>query len=161
VSKTKDSIRFDEVLVTDALAWTLFGIAQREGFLYTPGGEGFCERPTKPKDRQAVLSLFVLFDKLVVHDLNPGAIGFRLPDLERDGILEVVTAGEPSAKPAPLRSSWTPSKVDPRANPPVFLRRDLVLFQRYKPLVIDRLMTATLEFDSYIARTLHISRRAY
>ena len=54
--QTKNSIRFDEVLVTDALAWTLFGMVEREGFLYTAVGEDFCDRPTKAKDRQAVLS---------------------------------------------------------------------------------------------------------
>ena len=161
VSETENRIRFDEVLVTDALAWTLFGLAQREGLLYTAGGEGSSGRHAKPKDCQAALSLLVLFDKLVVHDLSPPANGCRLPDLESAGILEVVTAGEPSAKPPPLKSSWTPNKVDPRPSPPVFLRRDLALLQRYKPLIIDRLMTANLEFDSHMARTLHISRRAY
>ena len=79
MSKTKNSIRFDEVLATDALAWTLFGMAQRGGFLYTAVGEGFCDRPAKPKDRQAVLRLLVLFDKAVVKDLTPNETPWLKP----------------------------------------------------------------------------------
>src|SRR5437773_749645 len=126
-------LRFDEVLITDAVAWTLFGLAQKESLLYTAQGEHFSGRPPTSRDRQAVLSLLVLFDKLVVHDLSPGHGTFRIPDLERDGLLEIVAVAEPSTKMAPLKSSWKPSKVDPRPRPPVSLRQDLALLQAYKP----------------------------
>lgn len=155
------NMNFENVLITDGVAWTLFGMAQQEGLLYTKDGEGFTGRPPSRRDRQAALSLLVLFDKLLVHDHSPGPGTFRLPDLERDGVLEIVAASEPSAKVAPLRSSWKPSNSDPRKTPPLSLRRDLALVQTYKPLIVDRLMSVRSEFETYMARTLGISRRTY
>lgn len=134
-------------------------MAQQEGLLYTKDGEGFTGRLPRRRDRQAALSLLVLFDKLLVHDHSPGT--FRLPDLERDGVLEIVAASEPMAKVAPLRSSWKPSKTDPRKTPPLSLRRDLALVQTYKPLIVDRLMSVRSDFESHMVRILGISRRTY
>lgn len=84
----RPAISFDKVLVTDGMAWTLFGLAQKEGLLYTAQGEGFSGRSPRRRERQAALSLILLFDKLIVHDLSPGTGSYRLPDLERDGVLE-------------------------------------------------------------------------
>jgi hypothetical protein len=154
-------IRFDEVLLADGMAWALFGLAQKEGLLYTSNGESFPGHYLKSKDRQAVLSLIILFDKLVVHDLSPNSGTFRLPDLEKSGVLEIVATDEPLTKPAPIKSSWKPSKFDPRQKPPVSLRQNLALIREYEPLVIDRLMSVASKFDSSVANGLHISRRAY
>lgn len=152
-------ISFDNVLVADGMAWTLFGMGQQEGLLYTAQGEGFSGRLPSPKDRQAVLSLLLLFDKLVIHDMTGGTL--RLPDLERHGLLEIIASDEPSTKAAPMKSAWKPTKTDTRPAPPVLLRRDLTLLQAYKPLIINRLMSRPMKFDSLMARRLGISRREY
>lgn len=102
-------VSFEKVLITNGVAWTLFGIAQQEGLLYTRDGEGFTGRRPSRKDRQAALSLMILFDKLVVHDLSPSPGTFRFPDLERDGVLEIVAGSEPTARVPPLKSSLRPS----------------------------------------------------
>lgn len=76
---------FSRVLVTDKLAWELFGAAAREKLLFSrPGTEaGLPKRHAATQQR--ALSLLVLFDRLVVHDINDA---FRLPDLEKDGLIE-------------------------------------------------------------------------
>jgi len=154
-------IRFNEVLLADGMAWTLFGLAQQEGLLYTKKGEGFSGRPPSERDKQAVLSLFVLFDKLIVHDYTHDTGTYRFPDLEREGMLEVIAAFESSERPVPLESSWKPSKFDPRLKAPRSHRQSLALVRDYKPLIIDRLMSASATYDATIAVKLNISRRVY
>ena len=73
VEEPTSDISFDKVLVTDGIAWALFGLAQKEGLLYTAQGEGFSGRLPSRRERQAALSLILLFDKLLVHDLSPGS----------------------------------------------------------------------------------------
>jgi hypothetical protein len=153
------NISFNKVLVTNGMAWTLFGVAQQEGLLYTREEGDYTGSPPRLRDRQAALSLMVLFDKLVIHEITPNT--FRLPDLERDGVLEIVTAPEAITKIAPLKSAWKPTKTDPRRPLPVKLRRDLALVQMYKPLIIDRLMSKASKADSQVARALGVSRRTY
>jgi hypothetical protein len=161
VKRKIPTIEFDEALVTDGVAWALWGMAQQESLLYTAHGAGFEGRLPSPTARQAALSLLILFDRLVVHDFTPGSGKFRIPDLERDGVLEIVAADEPRTKVRPLRSSWKPSKADPRFGPPATMRRSLALIRAYEPLIIDRLLSARIEFHDYLARTLGISRRVY
>jgi hypothetical protein len=164
VKVKKARISFENVLATDGVAWTLFGMAQEEGLLYTSSGERFEGRRPSAKARQSVLSLLLLFDKLIVHDFTRGSGRFRLPDLERDDIVEMAAAFGSSTKPQPLKSQWKPSRTDPRKALSVSRRRELALVQAYKPLIIDRLLSGSrdiFEFHDYLARSLGISRRAY
>jgi hypothetical protein len=73
---------FQRVLVTDKLAWEIFGAAAREQLLFTnkPEEESFRRRPGA--SAQHALSLLVLFDRLVIHDFGEGT--FRIPDLEKE-----------------------------------------------------------------------------
>ena len=121
--------------------------------------------PPNSDRRQTVLSLLVLFDNLIVHNSHPNE--YRIPDLEHDGILQVVNVPEPITKPAPLKSKWLPSRFDPRPRAPTRVLRTLAQMQSYRPLIVDRLVTyrprkgEMFEFESFMAKTLRISRRRY
>ncbi len=93
---------FSRVLVRDNLAWELFSAAARENLLFS--------RPLTEEERsnlsrrsrltrQRALSLLVLFDHLVLHDY---CNAFRLPDLEKDGIVEVMAGSDPVEEVPPL-----------------------------------------------------------
>lgn len=143
------------------MAWSLFQLAQGEGLLFSRSEEGVTGR-ISPSNRQAVLSLLVLFDRLVVHELGPSDGLFRIPDLERDGFLEIIAAPEPAQKWQPLKSSWKPSEGDQRLSPPpASLRRTLALVQQYQPLVVERILTVHNDFASFMAKSMGITRRRY
>ncbi len=149
---------FSRVLVTDKLAWELFGAAAREKLLFSrPGTEaGLPKRHAATQQR--ALSLLVLFDRLVVHDINDA---FRLPDLEKDGLIEVVPASEPPVEIPPLRTRWRRGPMALRGRPPKSLLQSLALIERFRPFVINRLlrMRGPLDFFTAVADGLRIPRR--
>jgi hypothetical protein len=144
-------------LVTDQLAWEIFGAAALEKllFLRDPGDE-------KPRARagragQRALSLIVLFDRLFIHDFGKGT--FRLPDLENEGIVEIIPADHPLIAAPPLATNWRKEVLGSRARPPKKLLQSLSVLQQFQPLVTNRLLTAPNEFVSVLARALRLSRR--
>jgi hypothetical protein len=150
---------FSRVLVTDRLAWEIFCVAAREKLL-------FVQSPGEPPPRarrgtagQRALSLLVLFDRLLIHDYGPGT--FRLPDLEKEGIVEVIPAHELPPNVSALNTQWKKGRLGSRGRPPEALLRSLSLIQQFRPLVINRLLKAKVEFDSLMANVLGISRRKY
>lgn len=146
---------FKRVLVTDRLAWEIFSAGAREKLL-------FRRDPHEPEPRtrleaagQRALSLLVLFDHLVVQDVAEGI--FRLPDLEKEGIVEIAPASElPEGVPS-LKSNW--SKRSPRRRPPRRLLQSLSLVKRFQPLVLNRLSGPRDKFFSSLARALGVSQR--
>jgi hypothetical protein len=148
---------FSRVLVTDKLAWELFGAAAREELLLSRHGDERDLPRRKGVVRQRSLSPLVLFDQLVLHDFG-GA--FRLPDLEKDGIVEVVRVDEPPGEVAPLRTRWKKGPMALRGRPPRKLLQSLTLIERFRPLVINRLLTIRgMEFFTVLADGLRIPRR--
>ena len=149
---------FGQVLVTDRLAWEIFGAAAAEELLFL-GGPGE-QRPQRRAGiaGQRALSLIVLFDRLLIHEFGKGA--FRLPDLEKEGIVEIIPADHPSVEAPPLATTWRKGKLGSRGRPPRGLLRSLSLVQQFRPLVTNRLLTGSNEFVSVLARALGKSRRA-
>jgi hypothetical protein len=82
---------------------------------------------------QRALSLIVLFDRLLIHEFGEGT--FRLPDLEKEGIVEIVPADQPPAGVPPLSTTWKKGELDSRGRPPKALLRSLSLVQQFRPLV--------------------------
>jgi hypothetical protein len=72
-------VDFSRVLVTDRLAWEIFGAAAREKLLFVQKPDDQHPRTRSGTAGQRALSLLILFDHLVIHDFGPGT--FRLPDL--------------------------------------------------------------------------------
>ena len=107
---------------------------------------------------RSALSYYLISSSFTTSALAPAHTGS--PILSATGCWRVA-ATETSSKVAPLKSSWKPSKSDPRRRPPASLRRSLALVRAYKPLIIDRLISKPSEFDSFVARSLGISKRAY
>jgi len=95
-------VDFNRVLVTDRLAWEIFGAAARDKLLFVRTTEDQPTRSRLTHVSQRALSLIVLFDRLVIHDFSPGTL--RLPDLENEGIVEVVPRYEPPRYPKPLNT---------------------------------------------------------
>jgi hypothetical protein len=157
----ESNIHFENVLVTDGMARTFFWLAQAEGLLTSTNGDHVPGRSPTPKERQEILSLVVLFEKLVIHQLTLTTGHFRVPDLERDQVLEVASTGASEAKIKPLRSSWKPTGDDRRARAPVPLRRTLTSLRMYKPLIVERLVSVRNDFNVFTARQLGITTRAF
>jgi hypothetical protein len=63
-------LNFKQVLVTDKVASSFFAIAEKEGMLYSRNGEEVPVRKVSAALRQRILSLIVLFDKVLVHDFT-------------------------------------------------------------------------------------------
>ena len=80
---------FTRALLTDKIAWELFGLAARERMLYSSDAEESTPTPKHGAVSQRALSFLVLFDNVIIHDFSHGA--FRIPDLEGEGILQVIT----------------------------------------------------------------------
>lgn len=75
---------FTRVLLTDKIAWELYGLAARERMLYSSDAKEITPAPKRGAVSQRALSFLVLFDNVIIHDFSNGA--FRIPDLEGDGI---------------------------------------------------------------------------
>jgi hypothetical protein len=79
---------FSRVLLTDKIAWELFGLASRERLLYLADAHDSAPIPMRGPVSQRTLSLLVLFDKIIIHDFSEGS--YRIPDLEKEGIIEII-----------------------------------------------------------------------
>jgi hypothetical protein len=123
---------FTRVLLTDKVAWELFGLASREHMLYTSGAGDSPPIPQRGAASQRALSFLVLFDKVIVHDFSEGA--FRIPDLESDGIVQVIARGEPAQPVEPLRTRWKEGPLRKRRRPPASLLRSLRLLKEERTL---------------------------
>jgi hypothetical protein len=151
---------FTCVLLTDHLARELFGLAGREGLLYGSPAESDSPTPRLRGVSQRVLSLLVLFDKILVHDFSPGP-AFRIPDLEGEGIVQVVAQGEPIGPVEPLQTHWKLGPLKSRRKPPKSLLRSLRLFKEERVLVIARLLSVKSEWEREIAKAFGVSRRGF
>jgi hypothetical protein len=150
---------FTRVLLTDRLAWEFFGLAARERLLYKSDIESNVPAARLGAVSQRVLSLLVLFDKVIVHDFSEGV--FRIPDLEMDDILQVIAQGNSVRPVEPLRTRWRLGPLKSRRRPPASLLRSLRLFKEERPLVVERLLSVESNFDRSMASALGVSRRQY
>jgi hypothetical protein len=106
---------------------------------------------------QRALSLIVLFDRLVIHDFGEGT--FRLPDLENEGIVEVIPADWKPGKTAGLKTQWRKGRLGSRGRPPKSLLQSLLLVEKFRPLVINRLLTGNIDFIDILSDALGMSKR--
>lgn len=150
---------FTRVMLTDKVAWELFGLAAREHMLYTSDKGENPPIPRRGAVSQRALSFLVLFDKVIVHDF--GESTFRIPDLESDGIVQVIARGEPAQPVEPLRTRWKKGPLRNRRRPPASLLRSLRLLKEERPLVIDRLLSVRSEWERSLARAFGVSRRRF
>ena len=150
---------FTRVLLTDKIAWELFGLAARERMLYSSDAEESTPTPTRGAVSQRTLSFLVLFDSVLLHDFSNGA--FRIPDLEGEGILQVITRGQPARAVEPLRTRWRLGPLRNRRRPPASLLRSLRLFKEERVLIIDRLLSVRSDWERSLAAALGISRRDF
>jgi hypothetical protein len=146
---------FTRVLLTDSLAWELFGLAARERLLYISDSD---EPPTPRlgKLSQRTLSLLVLFDKVIVHDFSKGS--FRVPDLENEGAIQVMARSSPVGQVEPLSTQWRLGPLGSRKRPPRSLLRSLRVLKEERPLVIGRLLTTKSDWERSLATALGVSR---
>jgi hypothetical protein len=152
---------FGGVLVTDHLAYELFRAAHREKLLFSQNlhSEDFENLSGRdPTVLRRALSLLVLFDRVVIHDLSPA---FRLPDLEKDGIVEVVPSPNQTIEVVPLPTRWKMGPLANRGRPPKELLRSLSLIQQLRPFVVNRVSVAVrdLQFFSALASGIGVSRK--
>lgn len=150
---------FTRVMLTDKLAWDLFGLARRERMLYSPSPEELPPSPRRGVLSQRTLSFLVLFDKVFVHEFGDGAL--RIPGLESDGILQVVSRGQPAGPIEPLQTRWKAGPLRGRRKPPVSLLRSLALFKEERALVVERLLTVRSDWERSLAAVLRVSRREF
>ena len=150
---------FTRVLLTDKIAWALFGLAARERMLYSSDAKESTPTLKRGAVSQRALSFLVLFDSVITHDFSNGA--FRIPDLEGEGILQVIAREQPARAVAPLRTRWRLGPLRNRRRPPVSLLRSLRLFKEERALVIDRLLSVRSDWERSLATALGISRRDF
>jgi hypothetical protein len=148
---------FQRVLVTDKLAWEIFGAAAREQLLFTNKPEEHSFRRRPGASAQRALSLLVLFDRLVIHDFGEGTL--RIPDLEKEGIVEVLPGDWKPGKMTALGTKWKKGRLGSRGRPPKSLLQSLALVQQFRPLVINRLLTGKIDFIDMLSDALRVSRR--
>jgi hypothetical protein len=147
-------VDFSRVLVTDRLAWEVFGAAAQERLLFTRQSDEQQPHTRPGTARQRALTLLVLFDSLVVHEYGEGT--FRLPDLEKDGIVEIISSRQAPYNGPALRTKWGRGVFNKAQ------LQDLSLIQRFRPLVINRaLKSKGDDFSSVMAKHLGGSRRKY
>src|SRR2546428_7202769 len=101
----------------------------------------------------------MLFDRLVIHEVGGG--GFRLPNLEKEGIPEIIPVVEVPGGVPPLASKWKKGRLGSRNRPPRKLLQSLALLQEFRPLVTNRLLLGKIDFVNTVAKALHISRRKF
>jgi len=152
-------VDFSRVLVTDRLAWEIFGAAAREKLLFVQKPADQHPRTRSGTAGQRALSLLILFDHLIIHDFGPGT--FRLPDLEKEGIVEIIPAHQFPDNVSALSTKWRKGRLGSRGRPPKQLLQSLSLVQQFRPLVVNRLLKGQGAFDSLIAEAIGVSRRQY
>jgi hypothetical protein len=59
-------------MLTDKLAWELFGLAGKERMLFSRSSEG-APTPRGGAVSQRALSFLTLFDRIIIHDFSPEA----------------------------------------------------------------------------------------
>ena len=150
---------FTRVLLTDKIAWELFGLAAREHMLYSSNSKESTPTPKRGAVGQRALSFLVLFDNVMIHDFSTGA--FRIPDLESEGIVQVIARDQPARTVEPLRTRWKLGPLRNRRRPPASLLRSLRLFKEERALVIDRLLSVRSDWERSLATALGISRRDF
>jgi len=150
---------FTRVILADKIAWELFGLAARERMLYSLDADESTPTPKRGAVSQRALSFLVLFDSVIIHDFSTGA--FRIPDLEGEGILQVIAREQPARPVEPLRTRWRLGPLRKRRRPPASLLRSLRLFKEERVLVIDRLLSVRSDWERSLANALGISRRAF
>jgi hypothetical protein len=150
---------FTHVLLTDKIAWELFGLAARERMLYSSDPKSNTPVPQRGIVSQRTLSLFVLFDKIIVHDFSDG--DFRIPDLENDGSVQVIARETPVHPVEPLPTRWKRGPLHNRRRTPASLLRSLRLLKEERTLVIDRLLSVRSDWQGSLASALHLSRRGF
>ena len=150
---------FTRVLLTDKVAWELFGLAEREHMLYTSDAGKNLPIPKRGAVSQRALKFLVLFDKVIIHDFSEGA--FRIPDLESDGVVQVIARGKPARPVEPLRTRWKRGPLRNRRRPPASLLRSLRLLKEERSLVIDRLLSVRSDWERSLAAALGVSRRGF
>ena len=157
--ETPSASDFSRVLLTDRLAWELFALAAREQMLFMCSEHEASPTPRLRAMKQRVLSLLVLFDNVIVHDFSAGA--YRIPDLENDGLMQVVARHKPIGPVQPLQTHWRLGPLKDRKRPPNSLLQSLQIFNEERPLILDRLRCGKSELDQVLARALGVSRRTY
>jgi hypothetical protein len=150
---------FKRVLLTDKLAWELFGLAARDRLLYRTGADDEPPTPQRRSLGQRALSLLVLFDKVLVHDFSEGA--FRIPDLESEGVVQVVARGNPVGPVQPLQTYWRRGPLKNRSRPPRLLLKSLQLFKEERVLVVTRLLSVKSDWQDALSAALGVSRRKF
>jgi len=150
---------FTRVLLTDKVAWELFGLAARERLLFRSEPQDNAPIPKRGAVSQRTLSLLVLFDKITVHDFSEGS--YRIPDLENEGIIEIVARGNPTQLVRPLRTRWKEGPLRSRRRPPASLLRSLRLLKEERMLVIERLLSVHSDWQRSLASALGLSRRGF
>jgi hypothetical protein len=150
---------FSKVLITDNLATSFFAVAEKEGLLYSRTGEKVPVRRVSGAILQRILSLIVLFDKIIVHDSSGGE--FRVPDLERDGIFEIVSTDEPIKPVSPLPTKWRRGIHGSRGRPPKALMKSLRLMEDFRDIVVSSLCAHRIDFNKHIAKMMGYSYQKY
>ena len=150
---------FSRVLVTDRLAREIFAAAAQERLLFIREPDEQQPHTRPGTSRQRALSLLVLFDCLVIHDFGQGA--FRLPDIEKEGIVEIIPGDQPPGDVPALTTRWRKGRLGSRRKPPKKLLQSLSLVQQFRPLVINRLLKVKVEFNRLMADTLRVSQRQH
>jgi hypothetical protein len=150
---------FTRVLLTDKIAWELFGLAARERLLYRSDARDVAPIAKRGAVSQRTLSLLVLFDKIIVHDFSEGS--YRIPDLENEGIIEVIARGNPTGPVKPLRTRWKQGPLHTRRRPPASLLRSLQLLKEERVLVIDRFLSLPSAWERSLGAALGVSRRTF
>lgn len=149
-------MNFGNVLATDRFAQELFASAAKEQMLFFRSPRTELPTTVGGLSSQRALSLVVLFDRILIHELGPGEL--RIPDLEHEGIVQIVPLEEPLGKVAPLATTWKGSR---RGSPPNSLLESLSRIQQLRPLVASRLVGLDLDFVNFVARKVGISRRQF
>ncbi len=127
--------------------------------LYSSDAEESTPTPKRGAVSQRALSFLVLFDSVLLHDFSNGI--FRIPDIEGEGILQVITRGQPARAVEPLRTRWRLGPLRNRRRPPASLPRSLRLFKEERVLIIDRLLSVRSYWERSLAAALGISRRDF
>ena len=81
------TFNFSNVVLGARIDLALVGQAALDGFLSPGSAESLTNLGRKMRNKQEALTLLVLFDKVVLPDLNGG--NYEMPILEREGILQV------------------------------------------------------------------------
>src|SRR5262245_2250254 len=76
-------------------------------------------------------------------------------------MVEIIPAHELPPNVPALSTQWEKGRLGSRGKSPKAVLRSLSLIQQFRPLVINRLLKAKVEFDSLLADALGISRRKY